>query len=560
VKTKATTDVVIIGLGAAGGIASYVLTKAGLSVVGLEAGPYYTNTDFAKQFDEIGGSIRNQLGATKFNNEIPTWRPDPRSATRPTPNIASMQNSVGGTSIHYGTQSWRYLPENFQVRSHTIERYGKSALPEGSAVVDWPLSYSDLEPYYDKVEHFIGVSGAGGTNPFEGPRTRGYPLPPLRKFGYGEMAETAFKELGYHPFPQPTAVLSHAWHGRPGCTYCGFCSSFGCWNNAKSSTLVTAIAAAEKTGRLDVRPMSRVLNIVSDKAGHVTGAEYLDADGVLTFQPAHFVILSSFVYENSRLLLLSKSDAYPAGLSNNRGQVGQYYMSHSYVSVNGLFPGKRLNLFNGTTGQGICVDDLDADNFDHAGLGFIQGAVVFASNGNLPISQSGSVAPGVPAWGSGYKQWIKANVNSVGSVFAQQETLPYYNNALDLDPTVKDPAGVPVVRVTYSWAENERKAGAYMLGKLTKMMQAIGAREVWPSIPPIALPTNTHCYGGTRMGTDPSASVVDEYSVSHEARNLAVMGGSTFCNTTGYNPTETIEAIAWRSAEHIAQNFHTLAV
>jgi len=556
-----TTDVVVIGLGAAGGMASYVLTAAGIDVVGLEAGPYLTLANFAKQFDEIGGGlVRNQLGAPKFNNEIPTWRPDARSATRPVGDFAPMENNVGGTSVHYGTQSWRYLPENFRVRSNTIEKYGKGAIPAGTALVDWPITYDDLEPYYDKVEYLIGVSGQGGANPFEGPRTRGYPLPPLRKFGWGTMAEKAFKDLGYHPFPQPTAVLSEPYKDRPACTYCGFCGGFGCWNNAKSSTLVTAIADAEKTGHLEVRPNCRVLEIVSDRGGNVTGVNYLDPAGELVFQPAHFVILGTYVYENTRLLLLSKGPAFPNGLANNHGQVGQYYLSHSYVSVNGLFPGKRLNLFNGTTGQGVCIDDLDADNYDHSGLGFIQGSVIFASNGNLPISQSATVAPGVPTWGSGYKQWLQANVNSVGGLFAQQETLPYYNNALDLDPTVKDPAGVPVVRVTYSWGENEHRAGDYILGKLTKMMQAMGATQVWPGLPPVPLVLNSHAYGGTRMGHDPANSVVDGHLIAHEVRNLAVMGGSTFCNTTGYNPTETIEATSWRAAEYIAQNFSSLAV
>jgi gluconate 2-dehydrogenase alpha chain len=559
VKRMGKVDVAIIGLGAAGGIASYVLTAAGLDVVGIEAGPYYTLANFARQLDEIGGgSIRNQLGAAKFNQEIPTWRPDARSATRPVGDAIPMNNGVGGSSIHYGTQSWRYLPENFRVRSHNLERYGPSVLPPGSAVVDWPITYDDLEPYYDKVEYLIGVSGKAGANPFEAHRSRGYPLPPLRSFGYGEMAARTFRDMGYHPFPQPAAILSHAYHDRPGCTYCGFCSGFGCWNNSKSSTLVSAIQEAEKTGRLTIRANSRVIRITSDRGGNATGVEYLDPSGSVVFQPARFVILSSFVYENTRLLLLSRGDAFPHGLSNNHGQVGRYYMSHSYVGVNGLFPGRRLNLFNGATGQAVCIDDLDADNFDHSGLGFIQGSVIFAGNGNLPIAASGSLAPGVPAWGSAYKAWLHTNANSVGGIFAQQETLPYDANFLDLDPHVKDPAGVPVVRVTYSWGENERKAGAYMYARLTRMAREMGATEVWPSFPPLPLALNSHCYGGTRMGDDPGHSVVDGYSLSHEVHNLAIMGGSTFCNTTGYNPTETIEAIAWRSAEHIAENFAQL--
>src|ERR1700730_10970936 len=184
-KVLPKTDVVIIGLGAAGGIASYVLTTAGLHVVGIEAGPRLGANDFTKELDEIAGnSHRNRLGDPKFNKEIPTWRPNANSANQPLSIAIRMMNAVGGTSIHYGTQSWRYRDDDFAARTTTVERYGEKALPKGSAVADWPFSYAELEPYYDKVEYLIGVSGKGGSNPFESPRARDYPMPPLRTMGY----------------------------------------------------------------------------------------------------------------------------------------------------------------------------------------------------------------------------------------------------------------------------------------------------------------------------------------------------------------------------------------
>jgi gluconate 2-dehydrogenase alpha chain len=549
---------VIIGLGAAGGIASYVLTQAGLNVVGLEAGPRLSAADFTKQLDEIGKN-RNQLGP-KASKEIPTWRTDAKSPTQPLPFSVVMMNAVGGTSIHYGTQSWRYRADDFKIRSTTTAKHGQQAIPPGSTMADWPILYDDLEPYYDKVEYLIGVSGKGGSNPFESPRKRDYPLPPLRSFGFGDLSAKAMTQLGYHPFPQPTAVLSQPYNGRPACSYCGFCGGFGCWNNSKSSTLVSAIAAAEKTGKLEVRPNSRVMKILSESGGKVTGVQYLDSTGQTQEQPASFVIVSTYVYENTRLLLLSPSSAYPNGLSNNHGQVGKNYLSHMYIGVNALFP-MRVNPFNGTTGQATAMDDLNGDNFDHSGLGFIRGSVIFASNGTLPIGGSGTLAPGVPGWGSAYKRWLHANANKVGgSLLAQQETLAYDTNFLDLDPNVKDPQGVPVIRVTYNIYDNEKKAGAFMQNKLTELAKAMGATATWSGIPPIPIPVNSHAYGGTRSGLDPSTSVVDEYLISHEVPNLSVMGGSTFPGTTGYNPTETIEATSWRAAEYIAKNFNKLAV
>ncbi|HJZ36245.1 MAG TPA: hypothetical protein VJ204_08225, partial [Solirubrobacterales bacterium] len=246
-------DVVIIGMGAVGGVVADVLTNAGLEVVGLEAGPRLDKTDFIKRFDEIGESfsIRNSLGGPKFNREIPTWRPTASEPTQPTVAVG-MANCVGGSSVHYGAQYWRFMEDDFTVRSSTIEKYGLSALPKGTSIVDWPVSYKDLEAYYDKVEYELGVSGRKGANPFEAPRTRDYPMPPLQASGYPEMMGEAMKGLGLHPFQQPAAINSEIYGERPPCTFCGFCGyGFGCWNDSKTSTLVTSIPRAEKTGKLD---------------------------------------------------------------------------------------------------------------------------------------------------------------------------------------------------------------------------------------------------------------------------------------------------------------------
>lgn len=556
-------DVVIVGLGAAGGIAAHVLTDAGISVVAIEAGPRLDNEDFLANDDEISGGIRNWTGSPKFNHEIPTWRPDASSPTGPPPlPPGRMANMVGGSSVHYATQQWRFRADDFTIRSDTIARYGEDAKPEGSTITDWPISYDDLEQYYDQVEYLIGVSGEAGSNPFESPRSRPYPLPPLRRFGFGEMAAEGMSALGYNPFPEPSAIISEDYDGRPACTYCGFCSPYGCWNDSKSSTLVTAIPKAEATGRLEIRPNCRVTRIQSNDQGQVTGVEYLDGDGNMQEQPAGVVVLSSYAFENNRLLLLSTSDFYTNGLANNGGNVGKHHMSHVYVGSYGLFPGMQLNLFSGTVGQGTVIDDLNGDNFDHTDLGFIRGAMVEVfNNTSLPIAQSRTLAPGVPTWGSAYKQWLHDNGNSVGQLFGQVESLPYETNFLDLDPEVTDSLGMPVIRVTYSIGENEVKAQQYISDKLDELLVAMGATETWSAIPlGVTQPMNTHDYGGTRMGDDPESSVVNKFGLAHEVGNLCVLGGSTFVSTTGYNPTHTIEALAWYAAEHIAQNFNDIAV
>jgi gluconate 2-dehydrogenase alpha chain len=561
-------DVVVVGLGAAGGTAVWPLAQAGLRVVGLEAGPRVSFEDYP--FDEIRNDLRDWMGRFKANKEVPTTRRNSAQvATRPLGATGPMMNAVGGTSIHWMTQSWRYLPWNFKVRSETIARYGASAIPAGSTVADWPFGYAELEPYYDKVEFRHGVSGLAGNvkgkinhkgNTFEGPRRRPYPNPPLRRSGWNELTAQAAANIGVHPYPGPTGIRSRAYHGFSGCTYCGFCGWTGCWTGAKAQTNLHYIPQAEKTGHLKVVPLARVLEVNVDRHGRASGVTYLKG-GKLYFQPAKVVILAGYTYENIRLLLLSTSAAYPNGLSNNAGQVGQHYMGHGLgsASVSGLFAGRRLNQYSGTIGQYTAVDDWDADNFDHSGLGFIAGGMASATMEKKPIGTANALPPGVPNWGSAYKAWLAGNADSVGGVAAQMETLSYPDNYVDLDPVTKDDLGRPVARITFDLKQNEIKAALWMQDKLKQWITAAGAAPIWTN-PPVPVSPNTHAFGGARMGDDPSTSVVDPWHISHEVPNLLVLGGATFPTTAGRNPTETIQATSWRAADHVAKHFHTIAV
>lgn len=560
------TDVVVVGLGAAGGIAVLPLAQAGLKVVGLEAGPRLDRRDFPS--DEIRNDIRNHMGRAKVNREIPTAR-NSASQTAVQPAARGlMMNAVGGTSIHYGVQSWRLNPWNFKVRSETIRRYGAGAIPADSTLADWPLSYEELEPYYDKVELEIGVSGKAGNidgqidprgNVFEGPRRREYPMPPLRRSGWTELMADAARRLGWHPFPGPAAIASKLYRGRAACDFCGFCTFNGCHQDSKGSTFLNGIPEAEATGNLTVVPSARVTEITVGPDGRVSGVVYVQS-GASFFQPASVVLVATYTYENVRLLLLSRSAAYPNGLSNNHGQVGKHFMGHGLRSaaVTGLFLGRRLNRFSGNAGQWTAVDEWADDNFDHSGLGFIAGATISATMEAKPLGLARSTPPSLPRWGSAWKAWLKANANSIGTASAQVETLPYEDHFLDLDPTVKDPQGFPVVRVTFDLKDNERRAALFLQEKLAQWLREAGASETW-TMPPVPLHVNTHAYGGTRMGNDPESSVVDKRGMSHEVPNLGILGASTFPTTGGRNPTETLQALAWRTADHIVLNWETIA-
>jgi gluconate 2-dehydrogenase alpha chain len=558
------TEVLIIGLGAAGGYASLALARAGVKTVALEAGPRWNGLDFP--MDEIRNDVRHFMSQPKFAQEIPTARADSNSvADRSGPAIL-MMNGVGGTSIHYGMEQWRYLPWNFHERSASIKRYGASAIPADSTIADWPISYADVEPYYDKVERDMGTSGKAGNirgkkvkggNPFEGPRRREYPLPALRSSGYTGLMAGAARRLGWHPFPGPAAIRSEAYNGLPGCQYCGYCTYNGCMVDAKGSTYLTAIAEAEGTKNLKVVTGARVTKIEVDNHGRATGATFVKS-GRTYFQPAGIVILSTYIYENTRLLLLSTSKAFPNGLSNNSGQVGQHYISHLYGGATGVFPGRALNRFSGPGAQRTTVDDWNGDNFDHTGLGFIGGAVIDARMEGKPISTSRTTPPSVPTWGSAWKDWLKKHANSVASIGTQVEVLAYDGNYLDLDPTTKDAWGQPVIRITFSLHDQEMRRVAFTSQKAEDWLKAAGAAETWQSRVSV-LRVNSHAYGSTRMGNDPSTSVVNKWLISHEVPNLAILGGSTFPTSTAYNPTHTIESLAWRTGEYIAKNFNKLA-
>lgn len=558
-------DVAIVGLGAAGGVAAHVLTEAGVEVAAIEAGPRLAAADYT--LDEVRNEVRAWMSQPKAAHEVPTWRSGPGVDAGPSPWPMLMVNAVGGTSVHYEGISIRFLPWNFESRSRIVARYGEGAIPSGSTIADWPFSYEDLEPYYDLVERAIGVSGEAGRvrgepldpagNAFEGERGRGFPMPALRRAGWERLMSGAAGRLGWHPFRAPAAVNSEPYDGRPACTYCGFCQYNGCHCDAKGATSLNVIRRAEATGNLRVETGARVVRVESDGAGLATGVTFV-RDGRECFQPARAVLLAGFTYENARLLLLSRSDAFPAGLANNAGQVGKHYIAHVTPVSYGLFPGRRLNLFNGIGSQAACVDDWNGDNFDHAGLGFLGGGMLTAMHEAMPIAFSRwPLPPGVPRWGSAWKRWLRDNAQSVGSAVAQFDALPYEGNYLDLDPVATDPHGLPVVRVNHRLAPNEERGHDFLQARLHEWLTEAGASQVWDY--PVRMVEGRHCYGGTRMGNDPETSVVDGRGFAHEVPNLGVLGASTFPSAAGHNPTLTVQALAWRAARHLVDEWGALA-
>src|SRR5579864_3092835 len=560
------TDVVIVGMGAVGGILAAELGKAGMKVTGLERGPRLTTADF-NPHDELRYFQRQDL-RPNWKRQPVTWRPNPSVTAHPM-NVLNYGNQAGGGTVHYGTLSWRMHEDDFRPRSGTVERYGASAIPTDCSLTDWPLSYTDLEPFYDRAEYDLGVSGKAGNlqgrkidggNVFEAPRRREYPLPPLFVDQAGALFEGGARKLGHHPFSTPRAILSQPYQGRPACTYCGFCQAFGCHVGAKSSILVTKLPDADKTGNFQLVTGAMCYRVNSDNSGRVTGVAYYGPDGSDNTILAELVILAPFIYDNVRLLLLSKTARFPSGLANSSGQVGKHLMAHIGARVFAAFDDRYVNIYMGPSAQRHSLDDFNADNFDHAGLGFIRGAQISVTPADLEAGPIGTAVsmnppPGVPRWGAEYRDFLAKYFARYAAIVAQTENLPYADHRIDLDPHVRDQWGMPAPRLTYNWRRpNELARVEFMLLKLEELGHAMGATHVWRAPLGPGLP-GAHHVGGTRMGSDPKTSVVNRYSQSWDIPNLFVMGSSTFPSMSGFNPTLTIQALAYMSADAIVNRY-----
>ncbi len=566
-------DVVIVGLGWTGSILAYELAKTGLDVVAIERGPWRdTAADFniGTAPDELRYAVRQEI-FLRPKQDTQTARNNATQRALPIRKYGSYLpgNGVGGAGVHWNGQTWRFLPDDFRIRSHTIQRYGAAFLPENNTIQDWPMSYDELEPYYDKFEYLCGISGKAGNikgqvqpggNKFEGQRSRDYPTPP-QKQGYSQDLFTkAATEKGYTPFPRPSANLSTAYTNQYGCrmgpcTYCGFCEWFGCANYSKSSpqTCVLPVLMREKTFEARTECEVTRVNLAAD-GKTATGVTYVDAQGQEWEQPADLVLICAFSLFNVRLMLIS-GIGKPYDPVRNEGVVGRNYAYQSGASSNAFFDDAKFNPFAGSGSLGVTLDDYNSDNFDHGPLGFMGGAsITCAMTGGRPIGYH-PTPPGTPAWGSAWKKAVHETYQRATSVGAQGSVMSYRGNFLDLDPTYKDPLGRPLLRMTFDYQDNERKMINWMADRCDELTKAMGARETrlnkmvgpWSVVPY----QTTHNTGGAIIGTDPKTSALNRYLQSWDVHNVFVMGASAFPQNAGYNPTGTVGALTYWALDAI---------
>jgi gluconate 2-dehydrogenase alpha chain len=383
-------------------------------------------------------------------------------------------------------------------------------------------------------------------------------MPPLRGTEFTQLMAAAARRLSWNPFPGPAAINTELYQGRSACLYHGFCNRGGCHVAAKNSTAVSTIPRAQQTGNLKVETQAHVTRITVDGEGRASGVEYLK-DGETYEQPADVVLLGCYTYENVRLLLLSSSPVYPNGLANNRGQVGRHYFTHNQgAGVLALFP-HQLNRWYGLPAQGVAIDEWADDNFDHGALDFIGGGNLWVYSDQRPIAAASMPTFGrAPRWGAEWKAFVMENADRWVNSYLQKTTLPYEDNYLDLHPTVKDPLGMPVCRITADYKDNERRVAEFVQDKMEQWFLEAGASATLRQ-PLGTMGVSTHAYGGTRMGDDRETNVVDRWGFAHEVPNLGVLGASVMGTSGARNPTLTAQALAWRTAERLVRNWSTIA-
>ena len=570
-------DVVTVGVGLTGTILAKGLADTGLKVVGIERGRWRdTDPDFAMPgaHDELKYVRRHEL-MQDLSKETLTFRNAMSETALPMRQLGSFLpgEGVGGAAVHWGGLTWRFLPWDFETKSKTLARYGANHVAEDCTLQDWGVTYDELEPHFNRFEYLYGVSGKAGNlngkiipggNPFEGARSKEYPNPPLKTAYSSALFAKAAQSMGYKPFPVPTAANSRAYKNEYGatiqaCVYCGYCQFFACEMGAKASPQTAVLPALMKSPNFELRTLCNVvkINLDSEKKRAVS-VTYVDSRGREFEQPAELVLLTSYVLNNARLMLLS-GIGRPYDPVANTGTVGRNYAYQTPSSVTLFFEDRNFNSFMGAGGLGLAIDEFNGDNFDHSGLGFIGGGFMQAgSNGARPIEVR-PVPQGTPRWGSEWKKAVGKYFNRNFSITIQGACQSYRTNYLDLDPTYRDAYGLPLLRMTFDRHENETKMSAWLTNKAAEIAKAIGPAKM--NVSPrtgkytIVPYQSTHNTGGVVMGTDPQTSAVNKYLQSWDVPNVFVVGASAFPQNGGYNPTGTVGALTFQALEAIKTKY-----
>ena len=543
--TNRHVNAVVIGAGAGGGPVAKELATNGLSVVLFERGGWAKYDDHDD--DELISQRTTVLGNAFGPHRDKHWRVfvDQRSGkeTIVYPHEGAYNNNaacVGSGTVSYGAMAWRFMPQDFRMKT----TYGHV---EGSTLDDWPITYEDLEMYYEKAEWEIGVSGQDPQNPFVPERKKHLPMPPFEFNREGKMLYEAAKRRGWHPFPIPMLRNSIPYNGRPACYRMRTCVGFACPVNAKCGTHNTVIPVALASGNCELRINCQVAEIMVNDQGKATGIKYFDENGKGQIQTADLVVVSGSATETARLLLNSKSKLFPDGAGNNFDWVGRNLQGHAYTGAVGLFD---KDLYD-DVGPGACVALSD---FNHGNDGIIGGGMLANEFFRMPYLFTNQRPPGSPSWGKAHKDFHRQNYKRAMSVKGPYQELPNFEARITVDPHVKDYWGIPVGKLMGSRHPGDRKGCEFLADRCEEWLLETGAYQVWKEIGGGGgLSGGQHQAGTCRMGNDKQTSVTNKLGQLHEIDNVFVADGSLLVTNGGFNPALTIMALGFYVGSQIVK-------
>ncbi|MDB5324904.1 MAG: Choline dehydrogenase and related flavoprotein [Phycisphaerales bacterium] len=542
-------DVIVIGSGAAGGIVAGVLAEAGKSVLLLERGQRLTPAEVSRDH------LRNHRLSTYGHNTGPAIDGNPRvveegeriQTYRPhEPPYQNNAMTVGGGTLVYGAQAWRFMPDDFRMAT----RYG---VPAGSSLSDWPIDYSEMEPWYDRAEWELGVSGDATGMAHVAPRQRSFPLPPHDDTIQRRVLRRGADALGLRTHPVPLLINMQPFNGRQACIRCGMCVGFGCPTDAKTGSQNTLLLRGLATGRLRLIDQAQAEQIMVDGRRRARGVWFHHA-GRREFASAKVVVSSSGAIESARLLLLSRGPGHEAGLGNAHDQVGRHLQGHYYNGAQGLF---EEVVHDGIgPGPAIATCDYNHGNIDETGRAIVGGGMLANEFVKLPaLFNKFSYPPGMPRWGLAAKRYMRDAYPRLIQLQGPVQDIPSPTARVTLDPEVRDANGIPVVRLSGTTHPETVRTATFIRQRAVDWLHASGASRVWTAGPiPLVLSGGQHQAGTCRMGNDPRTSVTDSYGRVHGTDNVFVVDGGLHVTNGGFNPVLTIMALAFRNADWIARH------
>ncbi len=541
---KRSYQAIVVGAGAGGGVVAKQLAINGVSVLLIERGDWpnydeHINDELISQRTWVLGAAFGPDG--EKHPRVMVRKDGSRDIVKPTDgwDYHHIASCVGSGTVSYGAMAWRFMEEDFKMRA----TYGDVA---GSTLDDWPLSYAELEPYYEMAEWEIGVAGDDGQNPFAPPRNMSHPMPPFEYNREAKVLYDATKRLGLHPFPIPMLRNSVPYNGRPACIRNRTCCGFACPVDGKNGTQNTSIPEAINTGNCDLKTNCKVTEIIVDDLGRAKGVRYFDENNKGSEVFSDVIVIAASAIESARLLLNSKSKLFPNGAGNNSDWVGRNLQGHAYTGAFGLFDFDILDFMGPGASMALC-------DYNHHNDGIIGGGLLANEFNRLPYLYTHIRPPGTKRWGKEHKDFQRFTYLRNSQVVGPIQEMPVFESRVQLDPEVTDYWGMPVPALSGERHPLDYEHCKFLSARAEKILIEAGAIKTWQAVGGRGGPSGgQHQTGTLRMGNDKKTSVVNKFGQVHEIDNLFVADGSVFVTGGGFNPVLTIMAIGYWVGDYIA--------